>query len=421
MKKALLAAVFALPLVVPVGATAQQDNSIEVMHYFTSGGEAAAINELRQAFEARGGHWVDTPVAGGGGEAHDQALKARVLAGNPPGAAMPKLMDAQTWAQGGYLVDLEDVAKAEHWDEVYPEAIRQAAKTNGRWSAVPIDLLRSDMMWVNPTVLAKVGAQVPTTWDEFNAVADKLKAAGITPLAHGGQNWQDTLLFEYVLLGIGGPDFYRKTLVEGDPEALKSDTMLKVFEQFRKLRGYVDENFSGRDWNLATGMLMKGEAAFQMMGDWTKGEVTAAKLTPGKDILCVPTPRSQPNSFLWISNSMSFFAADKNNPKPTDAQRLLATVLSDGPTEVAYALRKGGGIARMNVDTSAFDECAKFEVQTAASANSAGALLPDLVGGMTPLAGLRGAIYDAVTNFFNSDMSAEEGVQQLSDAIELSR
>lgn len=398
-----------------------QDMSVEVMHYFTSGGEAAAIGELRKAFEAKGGKWIDSPVAGGGGAAHDQALKSRALAGDPPGAAMPKLFDAQTWGKEGYLVDLQGVAKSENWDEIYPEAIRSAAKYDGKWVAVPIDLLRSDMMWVNPKVLAKVGADVPKTWDEFNKTADKLLAAGITPLAHGGQNWQDTLLFEYVVVGIGGADLYHKVFVEGDLDAIKSDGMKASFDQFRKLRGYVDKDFSGRDWNLATAMLMKGDAAFQLMGDWTKGEITHANLTPGKDILCVPTPRAEQGTFLWISNSMSFFAAKKGETEPSDGQKLLATVLSNPDAETAYALKKGGGVAHLGVDTTPFDACAKFEIESAAEANKLGKLNGDLVGGMTPLAGARGAVYDVVTNFFNSDMSSEEAVQQLANAIELAR
>ena len=406
-----------------VGASARADDkSVEVMHYFTSGGELAAIKELEAAFTKAGGKWIDTPIAGGAGAAHDQALKTRVLAGNPPGAAMVKLRDAQTWYKDGYLVNLDDVAKSERWEEIYPPAIKAAAKTDGKWSAVPIDLLRADVMWVNPNVLAKVGATPPKTWDEFNAVADKLKAAGITPLAHGGQAWQDAVLFEFVALGVGGPDFYNKVFVDGDMDAMKSPTMKAVFDQYRKLRGDVDKDFSGRDWNLATGMLIKGDAAFQIMGDWVKGEVTAANLVPGKDILCVPTPRSGPPSFNWISNSLSFFSKHKGDQTATDGQKLLAAVLSHADAETAYALKKGGGVARLGVDPAPFDACGKWEIQTSAAANESGVLLPDFIGGMTPMAGVRGAVFDAVSDFFNSsDMSSEEGMKRLVNAVELAK
>ena len=60
-------------------------------------------------------------------------------------------------------------------------------------------------------------------------------------------------------------EFFNKAFVELDQATLTSDTMKAVFDQMRKLRGYVDGNFSGRDWNLATAMVMN-EAAFQDHG-----------------------------------------------------------------------------------------------------------------------------------------------------------
>ena len=63
---------------------------------------------------------------------------------------------------------------------------------------------------------------MPTTWDEFFAAADKIKAAGIIAVAHGGQNWQDFTIFETVALGVGGADFYKKALVQLDPATLNS-------------------------------------------------------------------------------------------------------------------------------------------------------------------------------------------------------
>ena len=118
---------------------------------------------------------------------------------------------------------------------------------------------------------------MPKTWDEFNATAKAFKAKGIIPLAHGGQAWQDATVFEAVALGIGGANFFHDAFVKLDKKALQSDTMVKVFDQMRIMRGFVDKNFSGRDWNLATAMVMNGEAAFQIMGDWAKGEFLAAE------------------------------------------------------------------------------------------------------------------------------------------------
>ena len=141
-------------------------------------------------------------------------------------------------------------------------------KCEGTWCAAPVNVHRIDWIWANAAVLAENGISMPTSWEEFNAAANKLKSAGITPLAHGGQAWQDATVFEAVALGIGGPEFFHKAFVELDQNTLKSDSMKAVFGKYAQC-GFVDSNFSGRDWDLATAMVMNGEARFRL---WVIGQ-----------------------------------------------------------------------------------------------------------------------------------------------------
>lgn len=189
-------------IAVTAAAPALAEPKAEVLHYWTSGGEAKAVQALQEAFAARGGEWVDAPVAGGGGDAQAAVLRARVLAGDPPAAVQIKGPNIQEWAEAGALGDLTAVATAQDWDKVLPEAIQNIVKYEGKYVAVPVNVHRVDWIWANPEVLAKVGAEVPTTWEEFNETADKLQAAGIIPLAHGGQPWQDATVFELSLIHI---------------------------------------------------------------------------------------------------------------------------------------------------------------------------------------------------------------------------
>lgn len=421
MKHRILAHMAGAAAILLASAVHAQEKSVEMLHYFTSGGEAAAINALREKFEEAGGTWVDSPVAGGGGASHDQVLRSRTLAGDAPGAAMPKMRDAYAWQNEGYLVDLSELAAEGKWDDVYPSVVRDTAKHDGKWVAVPVDLQRGDFMWVNPEVLAKVGAEPPKTWADFIEVSDKLKAAGITPIAHGGQPWQDAYLFVAALIGVGGPDLFDKVLSKGDVETIRSDAVVKAFDELRRMRGYVDDNFSGRDWNLATGMLMRGEAAFQFNGDWVKGEVTNAELTPGKDILCLDTPRDTPGGYLWSSNTISFFAKSTDDLQPSEGQKLLARVISSAEAQTAYSLKKGNTPARLGVDKSPFDACAKFEIESVAEAQDNGTLIADFVPGMAETASYRGSMIDVITNFFNSDMSSADAANALAEAVELNR
>lgn len=400
-----------------LGSAPAAAQTAEVLHYWTSGGEARAVAALQQEFEAAGGTWIDAPVAGGGGDAQATVLRARVLAGDPPTAVQIKGPNIQDWAAEGALANLDEVAAAEGWDDILPPLLRDIVTYEGHYVAVPVNIHRVNWLWVNPALLEQVGVAVPTTWDEFNAAADALLAAGITPLAHGGQPWQDATVFETVVLGLGGADFYRQALVDLDPDALTSDTMIAVFEQMRRLSGYVDPNFPGREWNLATRMVMNGEAAMQIMGDWAKGEFAAAELQPGSDYLCVPTPGAA--GYILNSDSFAFFKVEGEDR--IAGQRLLASLILGTDFQETFNLFKGSIPARNDVPPDAFDACAVRSMDDLAQAVASDSLVPSMAHEIAIGRAARGAFLDVVTEHFNSDMSAEEAVERLVEEVELAQ
>ncbi|WP_282096134.1 ABC transporter substrate-binding protein [Epibacterium ulvae] len=410
MKFTAYAAVSALALI--TGNAALAGPEAEVLHYWTSGGEAKSVAVLQQEFAANGGTWTDMPVAGGGGDAAMTALRARVLSGNAPTAVQLKGPAIQEWYEEGVLADISNVANTEGWDEVLPASIANHMKCEGTWCAAPVNVHRVDWIWANAEILAANGIEMPTTWDEFNAASEKLAAAGITPLAHGGQAWQDATVFEAVVLGIGGPEFFQKALVDLDPDTLTSDTMKAAFDQMRTLRGYVDSNFSGRDWNLATAMVMNGEAAFQIMGDWAKGEFLAAGKEPGKDFLCASTPGE---GFLYNVDSFAMFEVDGDDKRA--GQDLLAKLVVGPGFQETFNLNKGSIPARTDVGLDKFDSCAHLSAQDMNASSEGGSLLPSYAHGMALRGAQAGAITDVVTAHFNSDMSSADAVQMLSDAV----
>ncbi|MCA0929473.1 ABC transporter substrate-binding protein [Ruegeria profundi] len=399
-------------LAVMAGSSVFAGPQAEVLHWWTSGGEAKSVAVLQEEFASNGGTWTDMPVAGGGGDAAMTALRARVLSGNAPTAVQLKGPAIQEWYEEGVLADISSVAEAEGWAEVLPASIAGHMMCEGAWCAAPVNVHRVDWIWANADVLAANGIEMPTTWDEFNAAAEKLQAAGVVPLAHGGQAWQDATVFETVVLGIGGPEFFQKALVDLDPDALTSDTMVQVFDQMRTLRGYVDENFSGRDWNLATAMVMNGEAAFQIMGDWAKGEFLAAGKKPGEDFLCASTPG---DGYLYNVDSFAMFDVDGGDKKA--GQDLLAKLIVAPNFQKVFNLNKGSIPARTDVALDDFDICANLSAEDMGATSDAGSLLPSYAHGMALRGAQSGAITDVVTAHFNSDMSSADAVQQLADAV----
>ena len=201
-----LAAVVSLASCLPLTALAADNGTVEVLHWWTSGGEAAAVNTLKQQVEKDGFTWKDNAVAGGGGAAAMTVLKSRAVAGNPPAAAQIKGPDIQEWGALGLLAELDEVANANQWDALLPAKLTHIWKYDDHYVAVPVNIHRVNWLWVNPVVFEKAGAKVPHTLDELFVAADKLKAAGFQPLAHGGQPWQDSTVFESLVLSILGPE-----------------------------------------------------------------------------------------------------------------------------------------------------------------------------------------------------------------------
>jgi glucose/mannose transport system substrate-binding protein len=372
---------------------------VEVLHWWTSGGEAAALNVLKDNLGTGGIGWVDMPVAGGGGEAAMTALRARVTAGDPPTAVQMLGFDIQDWAAEGALGNLDEVAAAEGWDAVVPTALQGFSKYDGSWIAAPVNVHSTNWVWINKAALDATGLAAPTTWEELVAVLDAMKANGITPLGHGGQAWQDATVFDGIVLGMG-PDFYKAAFIDLDPAALGGEQMAEAFNRLITLSGYVDENFSGRDWNLASAMVINGEAGMQMMGDWAKGEFLKAGKVPGTDFVCIRFPGTQ-GSVTFNSDQFAMFNVESDDAKA--AQAAMASAIMDPAFQSAFNVVKGSVPARTDVPNDAFDDCGKKGMADLAEANASGMLFGSMAHGHAAPASVKNATYDVITAAFNGE------------------
>lgn len=393
---------------------AAQEN-VEVLHWWTSGGEAAALNVLKEDLQKQGIGWEDMPVAGGGGTQAMTVLRARVTSGNAPTAVQMLGFDITDWAKEGALADLNPIAEEENWGEVVPDAIQKFSTYEGQWVAAPVNVHSTNWVWGNKTILDEIGVAQPQNWDEFISALDSAKEAGYTPLAHGGQAWQDATLFDAVLMATGGPDFYQKTMVDLDEEALGSDTMKQVFDRMGTLRGYVDDNFSGRDWNLATAMVINGEAAFQMMGDWAKGEFLNAGKVPGEDFVCFRFPGTQDQ----VTFNSDQFAMFKQGDGVSDAQAALAKAIMSPEFQIAFNKVKGSVPARTDLDVSELDKCGQQGYEDFKAAASSGNLFGSMAHGHANPAAVKNAMYDVITAHFNGEYDSETAVQELVTAVQI--
>lgn len=404
-----------LTAVVALAASAATAADVEVLHWWTSGGEAAALNVLKEDLASQDIGWQDMPVAGGGGTQAMTVLRARVTAGNAPTAVQMLGFDITDWAKEGALANLNDIAAEEGWDAVVPDALEAFSKYDGQWVAAPVNVHSTNWVWANKALLDELGVAQPATWDEFVAALDAVKASGKVALAHGGQPWQDATLFDAVLMSTGGPEFYKATMIDLDPEQLGSEQMVEVFDRMTVLRGYVDDNFSGRDWNLASAMVINGDAGFQMMGDWAKGEFLNAGKTPDQDFLCFRFPGTQEQ----VTFNADQFAMFKQGDAVSPEQAALAKAIMSPSFQIAFNKVKGSVPARTDVDGSELDACGQKGMAELKAASDSGNLFGSMAHGHANPASVKNAMYDVITAHFNGEYDSATAAQELVTAVQI--
>lgn len=372
-------------------ASAADPMIVEVIHWWTSGGESAAVKVFADSFDKAGGQWIDSAVAGG--EAARAAGVNRIVGGNPPG-----MMQFNTGKQldelvkSDFLNNLDAEAAAGKWKDVLPKAIVEASMRDGHFYALPVNIHGQNWLWYNAKALADAGASEPKSWSDVIAAGAKLKAKGLIALAHGGQPWQDHILFDAVLAGEGGSDLYMKVYGKDAQAAIADPKFKHVAEVYAQLRDLMDPGMPGRNWNDATNMVITGKAGMQVMGDWAKGEFLAAGLAPGKDYGCVV-----PGAGGYVMGGDVFVFPKLKDPASAAAQIKLANLMLDPATQIAFNIKKGSVPVRTDVDGSSMDVCAQKGM---AALKDPAHQLPSTSYLISP--DENGALDDVITQFLNT-------------------
>jgi len=346
----------------PEVPTAAAELSAEVLHWWRSGSESKAIAVFAEEFEKRGGTWVDNAQS----EADVKSMGVnRILAGDPPTMMQWVLgVDLRELAGKDMLNDIDAVAKRDNWESFLPPSVYQDIQVDGKVYAVPVNIHGGSWMWYNKKIFDEVGVEPPTSWDEFFAAADAIKAAGYTPLALGGENWVKRYVFTSALIDVGGADLFRKIFIDKDVEAARSPEMLAVWTIMAKVRdnGVLDDGVEGREWNEAANMISADQAALFAMGDWAKGEFAAADKVAGVDYGCTifPGPDGRKPYIMGID---VFAFAKTDDPAQKAAQELLVETMMDPEVQVRFNTFKGSVPVRLDAPVENLDICGQEGLQ----------------------------------------------------------
>ncbi len=333
-----------------MGLALGQTGKLEIFSWWTTGGEAAGLLKLFDIYKARhpGVKIINATVAGGAGSNAKAVLKTRMLGGDPPDSFQVhmghELID--TWVTTGFMEPLDDLYQKNGWDKVFPKGVLELLKWNGHYWSVPANIHRANVLWYNKAIFEKYGLTPPKTYDEFFAIAEKLKKEGIIPLALGDNGiWASTHVFETVLIGVLGPEGY-KGLWNGTTD-WRGEGVRKALETFAKMLNYVNADHAARSWDQANDLIIQGKAAMYIHGDWANADF----LAKGFDGYgWAPAPGN-----VGIYDALSdTFGLPKKAPDPQEARWWLE-LLGSKEGQEAFNPLKGSICARTDCDASLFN------------------------------------------------------------------
>lgn len=353
MKTWKMAAILAATVAMPHVASA---TDLEVTHWWTSGGEAAAVAEFAKAFDATGNKWVDGAIAGSGDVARPIII-SRIMGGNPMGATqLNPGKDADELIAAGLMLDITDLATKEDWANILrPKSQLDSCTVDGRVYCVPVNLHSAQWMWTNRKVFTDLGLEPPKDINELIALAPKLQEAGIQPLSMA-QGWPVGLMVNDVLVAQAGVENFVKVYKDRDLSIAGGPEFGKIFETLASIRQFTPADKMVPQWNEAVGLVIQGKAAANIMGDWAGGEFAVANMVAGQDYDCLPGLGVTP---VLNTGGDVFYFPKNADPAITEAQLKLASTLVTKEVQVAFNLKKGSLPMRADVDLSAANDCMK--------------------------------------------------------------
>ncbi|MGA3000311.1 MAG: ABC transporter substrate-binding protein [Acetobacteraceae bacterium] len=403
-----------------VGATRAETvkPKVTVISQWSAGSDGLAISTLGKRFEAEGGIWEHNPVPGFTTDMMNK-LRAQIIAGDPPAASQLKGPEIAAWSKIGAVVDLDDQVKEAGYEAVVPAELARLSKPYGHWIALPIQAYRINTLFISKPAADRVGVtKLPATWAEFNAIAEKMKAAGITPVANGGLKWDDGMKWEIALCGIS-PGAYRKAVMELDDKTLQGPEALAAFRQLRKLGDWSDPGAAGQHYSTFMARFMKGDMGMLLMGGWAQGVFKNAGFK-FSDYLIGPAPQDD-GRIAFDLNSDEFIFWEKKQPEYQAGQKLLAQIVMSKDFGPMYSQITGSIPVRTDTDLAApgFSDGQREAAHAMAEAVKSDRVVLSLAHNMAQTNQITAAMIDVLTEYVHdSRISPEEGQKRLVAAVD---
>ncbi|MBW6393436.1 ABC transporter substrate-binding protein [Billgrantia antri] len=349
-----------------VMATGAQGNAtstglqVDVVHYWISNSESAAIDVYRNAWTSAGNQWTDLPVDGEA--ALKRVVSERIANGYPPAVTQWNL-DARAveLPSFGVTQDIEALAQRDHWRKLLPAFVIDVISYGDRIYFAPSNIHLENWLWTSQTIFNELGLAPPETWDELFATAERIEAAGYPAIAMGSAPWEAALIFHSIMYDTMGAEGYA-AVFHGDRDAVLAPSMREALDRLRRVSRFTEPATAraGRTWADATRMIGRGEAGMQLMGDWAKGELVSLGYTAGQDFGCSFIPGTSATHFMAI-DGFAFPLTARDGA--AHAQHTFARMVLEPDNQLAFSRLKGSLPVRTDIDPAELDHCGQLGLQ----------------------------------------------------------
>lgn len=367
----------ALSLVLVLGLAAS-GFSMELWHYWLSGGEKEALDALM--LEARSQYPEHTfrehGIPGSGSEIRQQ-IGSALMAGEPPEIFQSALGHSlKVYVDAGHLLPLDDVWAEIDGDTIFPTTLKNMVTFDGHPYGIPVNMHVINNVFYNKHVFDELGLEIPQNWDEFNELCVVLRENGVEPLAAAG-GWA-TYPFYAPLVSVLGPEGYME-LGEGKV-SFTDPRMYSVFELYKEtILSANMPGWAGYGWTEAANPFMQGDVAMYLNGDWLVALLEQRGWVPGEDFDFFPAPGMDNVVIIEVDA----FAAFKDAADIDGAKAFMKATASTGG-QAAYNSIKGAVAANLEVPASVYNSVLQRTHDRIEDLNVDGYVLPNLYNSMLP-------------------------------------
>ena len=273
----------------PAPAAAATDEPVTLEFFLLKLQALGVHEEMQELFQQENPHitvnFIATPDA-------ETALFARIASGDIPDMmnTWPTMLTYRMMMDDGMFVELS----GQPWFNRIPDHIQQLTQHNGRQYSVPVGMSAYGVFY-NQDIFAEHNLSIPTTWEEFMAVAQTLQDAGITPIAlYGGQPGPIGQMMER-FVGIVEPnndsDTFFRNVVQGTEDIWARPDLRVVGEMMLDVRRFSQLDVMGFNQDQAQAEFITGRAAMIIGGTWFNTAFLAAAPDFGISVFPLPNPK----------------------------------------------------------------------------------------------------------------------------------